>query len=56
MIRRLFSVIAWRRFQARVRKAREAARRSHRATRQINARQTATVNAALRACVRTQGA
>lgn len=51
MLARLRSMIEWRRFQARVRKAREAARRSHKATRQINARQIATVNAALAAGV-----
>ena len=47
MLSRLRSIIAYRRFQSRVRKARDAARRSHRATRQINAAQTERIHDAL---------
>lgn len=55
MIRRLISALAYRRWQSRVRKAREAARRSHRATAPINASQQKTLHAALRAGVQKQG-
>ena len=47
MIRRLRSIIHWRRFQSRVRKARAQAVRSHARRSHIDARQREIVNLAL---------
>lgn len=49
MAKRYVSWREWRRFQADVRREREAARRSHSAIRDIDARQRERVHAALRA-------
>lgn len=55
LARRAESYRAWRRFQATIRKEREAARADHARTRDINQRQSDRLHAALRAG-RQQGA